>query len=192
MDRRARVELFAEIRAGVSERSRDDQGRQPGMFVTLWVLLSTLEHWVGDRSAWQRLSAILHRLALTNCRRCELVSDGDFRHGLLIDNSEPPRLVPPPRGRRWPNSSLQISVSGMEPQQFESAGSLGRGVSRVTTGSKRDSRSLYRACNNFAPCRPGHSRGASGKAGPHTGPSRQSQTSIPVQCVGRRSRGCRD
>ena len=39
------------------------QGRQPGMFVTLWVLLSTPGHWVGDRSASQRLSAILHRLA---------------------------------------------------------------------------------------------------------------------------------
>ena len=39
------------------------QGRRPGMLVTLWVLLSTPERWVGDRSASQRLSAVLHRLA---------------------------------------------------------------------------------------------------------------------------------
>jgi transposase len=39
------------------------QGRGPGLFVTLWVLLSTLGRWVGAISTSHRLSAVLHRLA---------------------------------------------------------------------------------------------------------------------------------
>jgi transposase len=38
------------------------QGRRPGMFVTLWVLLGTPERWIGAISASHRLSAVLRGL----------------------------------------------------------------------------------------------------------------------------------